>query len=901
MRLRGHLAVFLLFVGLVAVYTWPLARDPGHLLPGFVDPRVFAWTLITVFRNLVSDPALLFHGNAFYPLGNSLALGEVLLVPALLAGAVFSLSGNPVLAYNLTLIPFWALSGWAMYAVTFRLTRRHPAAFLAAVIFTFAPYRMDHYGEFQMEMAFGIPLAVYLLVRFLEDQRPRHLVALLAVFWLQAVSVWYYAIILSLGLLAIAVQYAALRWAGWRPRALALVAVGAVALAIALAPVALPYFQTRRELGYTRGLADAVGRSADVLTYVEARANWLYRAFTVARHSESSLFLGIGGLALAASGLAWLGPPAASRSRAERALVPAIGACLVLALVTLLLRGRLRFGPVPVALSFTAVGAVLLGATLARHLAEGWRRWRAGVRDRGLSERDWVVILLGLAAFAFLLSLGPIVELAGQPLGWGLYAWLWPYLFPLQAIRGPTRIGVLYLFAGALLAGFGVKWLGDHWSPWKRVTLVGGLGLLTLAEYAWMPLPYQSIPSVARPVDEVLRREAALSVVLEFPTNVQDSDGDAMLRSLAHGKRIVNGFSGFVPDSIGQISGLLSTRGSPFPVPEAQAALRQIYPLRYLVVRLGDPMLDRAWRLVWKGVRETAPPLLRFRGSFGNDDLYEILPVPERGMSLERWVSYDVLRAHPVLRLAVRPLSVRNDLEQWAEVRLNGRPVERLRLDVAAPPAARLALSPPFLVAAPNVIGIDYRYTRPPGARDERYRIGTTGRMSPGDLRVLSAGQPQESAGSVELNGIERSPDRRGYNLVALDEQGQVREAVTFDTFFEADAADRLAAWVAGLPAGTIVAGAVRDEGSGRLTEAAVRALGTLGVRGDLRGRFREAHAFVGVKGAAPGTALEGLGPRRIELAVGRIELGGGRPAPAVGLELTEFTLEPAAGADGAR
>jgi hypothetical protein len=58
MRLRGHLAVFLLFVGLVAVYTWPLARDPGHLLPGFVDPQVFAWTLITVFRNLVSDPAL---------------------------------------------------------------------------------------------------------------------------------------------------------------------------------------------------------------------------------------------------------------------------------------------------------------------------------------------------------------------------------------------------------------------------------------------------------------------------------------------------------------------------------------------------------------------------------------------------------------------------------------------------------------------------------------------------------------------------------------------------------------------------------------------------------------------------------------------------------------------------
>jgi hypothetical protein len=625
-----------------------------------------------------------------------------------------------VLAYNLTLIPFWALSGWAMYAVAFRLTRRHPAAFLAAAIFTFAPYRMDHYGEFQMEMAFGIPLAIYALVRFLEDQRPRHLVVLLAVFWLQAVSVWYYAIILSLGLLAIAVQYAALRWAGRRPRALGLAAVGAVALAAALSPVALPYFQTRRELGFSRSLADAVGRSADVLTYVEARANWLYGAFTVARHSESSLFLGIGGLALAASGLAWLGPPAASRSRAERALVPAIGACLVLALVTLLLQGRLRFGPVRVALSFTVVGALLLGAMLARHLAEGWRRRRAGVRDRGLSERDWVVILLGLAAFAFLLSLGPIVELTGQPLGWGLYAWLWPYLFPLQAIRGPTRIGVLYLFAGALLAGFGVKWLGDHWSPWKRATLVGGLGLLALAEYAWMPLPYQTIPSVARPVDEVLRRESALSVVLEFPTNVQDSDGDAMLRSLAHGKRIVNGFSGFVPDSIGEISGLLTTRGSPFPVPEAQTALRQIYPLRYLVVRLADPMLPVAWRPLWQRVRDAAPPLLRFRGTFGSDDLYEIVPLPERGVSVERWVSYEVLHGHPVLRMSVGPLGARDDLEQWVEVRLNGRPVERIRLDVAAAPTVRLSCLRPFSspprTCSRSTTGT--RGRRPPGTGD---------------------------------------------------------------------------------------------------------------------------------------------------------------------------------------
>jgi len=111
-----------------------------------------------------------------------------------------------------------------------------------------------------------------------------------------------------------------------------------------------------------------------------------------------------------------------------------------------------------------------------------------------------------------------------------------------------------------------------------------------------------------------------------------------------------------------------------------------------------------------------------------------------------------------------------------------------------------------------------------------------------------------------------------------------VRAAAVFDTFFQAEAPARLAGWIAALPAGTVVAGAVKDEASGRLSEAAVRALGTVGVTGDLRERFRESHAFVGVKGAPPGSAVEGLGPRPVELVVGHPEAG-------LGVELTEFEL----------
>ena len=97
----------------------------------------------------------------------------------------------------------------------------------------------------------------------------------------------------------------------------------------------------------------------------------------------------------------------------------------------------------------------------------------------------------------------------------------------------------------------------------------------------------------------------------------------------------------------------------------------------------------------------------------------------------------------------------------------------------------------------------------------------------------------------------------------------------------------RLAQLVRGLPDGTLVAGAVRDEASRHLTEEAVAALRSLGVAGDLRGRYRDSHAFVGVKGAAPGTALEELGARAVEVTVGR-------PPATLGFELLAFALERA-------
>jgi hypothetical protein len=76
--------------------------------------------------------------------------------------------------------------------------------------------------------------------------------------------------------------------------------------------------------------------------------------------------------------------------------------------------------------------------------------------------------------------------------------------------------------------------------------------------------------------------------------------------------------------------------------------------------------------------------------------------------------------------------------------------------------------------------------------------------------------------------------------------------------------AERLSTVLRRVPEGMIVALVAKDEASAGLTGEAVHALRTIGGAVDLRGCWRCGHLLVGVKGAAPGTAFEAHGYRRI-------------------------------------
>jgi hypothetical protein len=884
-----HAAVLGGFLLLLALFTYPLIRDPGHLLPYHKDPMMYGWTMVSNTRRLLSTPLAVFHGNTFYPHGNVVAHTDLLLTPTLFpAGPLYLLTGNPVLQYNLTLLLWWALSGWAMYVLAFGLLRSHVGAAIAGVVFSVCPFRTDFYLEFQMQLAFPIPLALLGWLRFLETGRPRYLVATLALLWVEALASMYYAIILGLCLAALSLLQVVARPRKWSLRLIRDGAIGVAALGLALAPFIVPYAQNRSELGLERVLYQNDQNSADILTYFETGPTKLYHFSPTYHRAETSIFMGF--VALALAGLAFGlrdGPetrplPAGLRLR-RRVLAAATLAATAALAATLVLRAPLHAAGLRFPPPFGFFLAIL-GLILGRIAVEG--RWAARRGERGpLGDEEIRWVFLFLVVLFFLLSLGPVILYRGRELDHGLYAYLYPYLLPLHAMRVYSRIGIVVVLGIGLLAGMGARALQARLPgrPWHHVVPVLLL-VAMLAEYAPFPVPYQRLDWEHPPaVYRALAADPDDFAVLEWPQGWEDVDDYFTFMSINHWKRIVNGASGFSPmgpPMTRDISGALSApddpEDDPFPGSAARRYLLGLHPLRYVVVH--NALLDQAEQEKWRKLATV--PWARLAGRYGHDDLYR-LSGDMAGPLVEKFFSWDYARDKTTVDFEVRAIGP-GAQARWIDIDLNGHRMARQELG-GEWARVTLPLAGPRRYSAPNVVSMDFHY-RDSDARSSR-RIGRTGVTSPVDLQVVSAGKETGDQATISINAHQHAMNLRGYNLVAIDPaSGDVLWSDRFDTLVSPGESRRLAEAVDRIPVATIVAVAVKDEASGALTDEAVLALRSLGGQQDIRGRYRVSHLLVGVKGAAPGTAIEQLGYAQLSATLGY--------APGqLGMEMRGFAL----------
>lgn len=445
--------VALLFVAVVACYTliacfyyWPMIREPGRVIAGWIDARENYWNLWWAKKVLLHGPGNPYQAGIMqYPFGISLLFHTLNLVNGVLS-LPFQLFGGVAFAYNAVNMLALVLAGSGMFALVWYLTRSSPAAFAGGLIYAFNPYIAFHADAGQTNLLSIEWMPWYFLALLLGLRRSwiwLPVAALLLV--VNALTDWHYVVFLAL-ITSLTALYEAQQLK--HPRAILLLLgklglVGAV-FAIIAAPVLLPMLrEMSSDPSVTRDLEDSLNHSADLLAFVlPSPFHPIWGAWA------ASIFYGrlvppnmVGGLASVGFGtllLALVGGVSRRRDWALFAVIAAAGAVLAL-------------GP-------------------------------------------------------YLRINGSVVQYAGGPVP---LPYIWFNRLPfMTAVRVPSRFVLVTMFGLAVLAGFGVAALGERFGTGRRSRPVQSLLLLAIGGlllFEYWPAPFKTTPTTPDQVSAFYR------------------------------------------------------------------------------------------------------------------------------------------------------------------------------------------------------------------------------------------------------------------------------------------------------------------------------------------------------------------------------------------------------------
>ena len=168
--------------------------------------------------------------------------------------------------------------------------------------------------------------------------------------------------------------------------------------------------------------------------------------------------------------------------------------------------------------------------------------WQNRRTDATLMKRR-VVMLIAIGGTGFVLSLGTHTP---------VYGWLYAVFPPLSGIRAAARFGNLFLLAVAILAGIGAAQLRASGLLGRRAALiVAALTVVVNGEALRAPYEYRRFDGIPN-IYSILAREPGRVVLVEqpfYPAQAVFENAEYVLNSTAHWRPLMNGYSGFTPQS----------------------------------------------------------------------------------------------------------------------------------------------------------------------------------------------------------------------------------------------------------------------------------------------------------------------------------------------------------------
>lgn len=264
-----HSAVYLLYLGIAVVITWPLITVmESTLFGGFLtDAYQTARHIWWIQHALSSGQSVIFQPALGYPDGLH---GAWLWANPLeyFPGWLFAFALPVNSATNLMLLTQLALNGWAVYVLARHLTRHEAAALLAGLIFLAYPALQSRiYGGHVGVLAlWPLPLYLYALHRLAGDRRRRWFALAAILFALSSAGNSTLLVYYLLPVTAVFCAYLLLTGQTiWLRRSLLAIAIGGVLALTLLVPLAL---ETRSTPQYNPEIGGSVTYSADLLAVV---------------------------------------------------------------------------------------------------------------------------------------------------------------------------------------------------------------------------------------------------------------------------------------------------------------------------------------------------------------------------------------------------------------------------------------------------------------------------------------------------------------------------------------------------------------------------------------------------------------------------------------------------------
>lgn len=538
----------------VVVYFWPLIMNITDYSPGG-DAMFNAWEMRRNQNCILQQGCPDYtDANIFYPNKDTMLYSETQISAGFITLPFYWISPSPILAYNFLTIFLFFLSGLFMYLLAKYLSKGNELlSILAALVFTFSPFRIAAIYHLQNLSIMSLPLATLLVLRFrdsykafakpapkkkvdkslpletrardrafrmgswlrlvAEEAMPgkRYLIGLLLILLYVFFASWVQMVFVLMALGILLVGLLICRLITWRPAV-------AVAITISVAvfatlPLALQYVQFSKSSGAGFSFREQVFYSSDVVDYFIPYEGTL-----------------LGQLYYDANPTAW----------------------------------HNSYNPD----SYSFHGFTLYALAAILLVLAFWQRKRSEVHMRVFK---YVAVFAAMAIIGFMVSLGPVLKVFGH---WAFYVqsldfslgiplpWIAvdKFLPQLSFLRAMGRASVLVLFALCCL----LPLLARHPAFEKLrgktklllATLLFGLvafevfpsHILTMASTSYSY--HMSVPKVYEYIHD--HKEVNNIIILnadyDYPgAPIPIATAEQVLWSGYHNKNIFNGYSGYTP------------------------------------------------------------------------------------------------------------------------------------------------------------------------------------------------------------------------------------------------------------------------------------------------------------------------------------------------------------------